>query len=100
MDAQTIFLAKLSTTRGVRSGIVQVTLTQDEDWGDEYVATCQIAGSPVEQLYKGEDAAQARVAVEDVIDDHDLFVKRSATSLAGVAASEITPTQVLINFSS
>jgi hypothetical protein len=100
MDTQTIFLARLATTQGVRSGVVKITLTEDEDWGDEYVATTQTAGSPEEQLYKGEDATQARQAVQQVVADRELFVKHSVRSIAGVAVSVITPTQVMVNFNS
>jgi len=100
MDTQTIFLAKLAITRGVRNGVVKIALEESEDWGDEYTATLQIAGQPEERLYRGEDAEQARAAVKQVVADRELFVKHSARSLAGVAASTITPTQFLVNFNS
>lgn len=100
MDTQTIFLAQLATAQGVRSGLVKITLTEDEDWGDEYIATCQISGSPEEQLYKGETAGAAHAVVQHIIAERELLVSRSARSIAGVAVSEIIPTKVMIDFNS
>lgn len=93
---QIIFRASLATTRGVRSSLLELTLVEDEDFGDEYTVEYQVAGQPVTQEYRGESHAEALKVINQIVADRDLFVAQSARSLAGVQMSEIIPTNVII----